>query len=64
MSKIKTSIKKVLAAKDKESADAALLIAQKIIMQGATKKVIHLNKASRLVSRLSTKVKNFSSKQS
>jgi small subunit ribosomal protein S20 len=58
ISKIKTSVKKVLLAKDKESAIAAFQIAQKVIMQGATKKVLHLNKASRIVSRLSTKIKN------
>ncbi len=58
MSKIKTSVKKVLLAKDKESAAAAFQIAQKVVMQGATKKVLHLNKASRIVSRLSLKLKS------
>jgi len=57
LSKIKTLIKKVRSAKDKEQAAAALKIAVKTLDQLAAKGVIHRNTASNQKSRL-TKLVN------
>ncbi|MCV6599620.1 MAG: 30S ribosomal protein S20 [Alphaproteobacteria bacterium] len=60
-SKIKTAIKKVLAAveaKDKAQASEALKVAQVEISRGATKGVMHKKTASRKISRLSKRVKS------
>ena len=54
-SSVKTAMKKVeaaVAAKDKEAAAAALLVATAAIDKAATKGVYHKNNASRKVSRL------------
>ena len=58
-SKIKTVIKKVeasIAAGDKETAQANLLVAISEIDKAASKGVYHKNNASRKVSRLTTAV--------
>ncbi len=58
-SKTKTEIKKLLAAvegKEKESSEAALKSAIKVIKKAASKGVFHKNNASRKVSRLTKKV--------
>ncbi|MBP7190560.1 MAG: 30S ribosomal protein S20 [Rickettsiaceae bacterium] len=60
MSRIKTFIKKVLAAIEsgsKEQATEALRVAQSEIMRGVKANVIKLNAASRKVGRLAKKVK-------
>lgn len=60
-SKIKTYIKKVLAAIKsglKVEANNAFIIAQSEIMKGVTKNILKLNTASRKVSRLAKQVKN------
>ena len=58
-SSVRTLVKKVrtaLAAKDKEAAKTALLIAVKALDKAATKGVFHVKAASRTVSRLSAAV--------
>lgn len=60
ISKIRTYIKKVLQSKKLEEASSNFLRAQKIIMKGVTKKVLKLNKASRIVKLLAAKVKSIS----
>ena len=58
-SSVKTAMKKVeaaVAAKDKEAAAAALLVATAAIDKAATKGVYHKNNASRKVSRLAKAV--------
>lgn len=57
LSKIKTQIKNVRTAKDKEKAAAALKIAVKTLDQLAAKGVIHKNKASNQKSRLTKLVR-------
>ena len=60
-SRIKTYIKKVLAAVDSgspEEAKKALIVAQSEIMRGVACKLIQKNTASRKVSRLSARVKD------
>lgn len=60
MSRIKTFIKKVLAAIESGSrveATEALKVAQSELMRGVKARVIKLNSASRKVSRLAKKVK-------
>jgi small subunit ribosomal protein S20 len=57
LSKIKTLIKKVRSAKDKEQAAAALKVAMKTLDQLAAKGVIHRNTASNQKSRLTKLVK-------
>jgi small subunit ribosomal protein S20 len=57
VSKIKTLIKKVRTAKDKEQAAAALKIAVKTLDQLAAKGVVHENRASNQKSKL-TKLVN------
>jgi small subunit ribosomal protein S20 len=52
LSKIKTLVKNVRTAKDKERAAAALKVAVKTLDQLAAKGVIHKNKASNQKSRL------------
>lgn len=57
----RTFIKHVIKAielGDKEAARAAYAKAQPIIDKAATKGLIHLNKASRIKSRLSSKIKS------
>lgn len=59
-SSIKTQLKKVAAtvpAGDKEKSATEIRLAQKKLDQAAAKGVIHKNKASRLKSRLSKRVK-------
>ena len=55
-SKVKTVIKKVEAAGDKEAAQANLLVAISEINKAASKGVYHKNNASRKVSRLTAAV--------
>lgn len=58
-SSVRTLVKKVrtaLAAKDKEAAKTALMIAVKALDKAATKGVFHVKAASRTVSRLSAAV--------
>lgn len=58
-SRIRTSTRKVeeaLAAGDKAGAAAALRAAEPELMRGATKGVLHKNKASRSVARLAKRV--------
>lgn len=58
-SKVKTCIKKVdaaVAAKDKETADAELLVAISEITKAANKGIYHKNNAARKVSRLTKAV--------
>lgn len=60
VSRIRTFVKKVetlIETGAKEDAFAALRIAEKELMRGAQKGVLHANKASRSVSRLSKRVK-------
>ena len=57
LSKIKTLIKKVRSAKDKEQAAAALKVAVKTLDQLAAKGVVHKNTASNQKSKL-TKLVN------
>jgi small subunit ribosomal protein S20 len=52
LSKVKTLIKKVRSAKDKEQAAAALKVAVKTLDQLAAKGVIHRNTASNQKSKL------------
>ncbi len=52
LSKLKTLVKKVRSAKDKEKASAALTIAARALDQLAAKGVIHRNKAANQKSRL------------
>lgn len=59
-SKFRTFVKNVVKAvelKDKAAAATAYAAAQKIIDQAVSKKLIHINKASRIKSRLSAKIK-------
>ena len=59
-SRIKTYLRKVeeaIASGDAEAAKSALREAQPEIMRGASKGVMHRNKASRKVSRLAARVK-------
>lgn len=61
VSRIRTFVKKVetlIEAGHKQDAFAALRIAEKELMRGAQKGVLHANKASRSVSRLSKRVKS------
>jgi small subunit ribosomal protein S20 len=61
MSRIKTFIKKVRTAislNDKNIAREAFKVAQPEIHRGVTKKVMHKNKAARILSRLSKHIKN------
>ncbi len=63
MSRIKTFIKKVLAAIDtgsKEEASKAFVVAQSEIMRGVKTGILKLNTGSRKVSNLSKKVKSMS----
>ncbi len=65
MSRIKTFIKKVLAAVtagSKTEAEATFKIAQSEIMCGVKKNIIKLNTASRKVSQLASKVKTMEEK--
>lgn len=60
VSRVRTYIRKVeeaLATGVKESAQAALRVAEKELMRGVSKGVIHQNTASRKVSRLCKRVK-------
>lgn len=61
MSRIKTFVRKVedaLAKGDPEAARAAFAQAEPEIRRGVTKGVLHLNTASRKISRLSRKVRS------
>lgn len=61
ISRIRTYVKKVLAAVNSGSRDlanTAFINAQSEIMKGVTKKVLKLNNASRKISKLSLKIKN------
>jgi len=58
-SRIRTFIRRVeeaIASGDREAAQSALRAAQPEIMRGATKGVIHRNKASRRISRLHNRI--------
>lgn len=58
-SRVKTEVKKVLAAisaKDKAAAEAQLLVAISVIDKAKTKGVFHKNTASRKVARLTSAV--------
>ena len=55
-SKVKTAIKKVVAAGDKAAAQAALVAATTEIDKACTKGVYHKNNAARKVSRVSKAV--------
>jgi len=60
MSRIKTQVKKVLAAIEagaQESANAALRLAQSEVMRGVKCNIIKMNSGSRKISRLSQKIK-------
>lgn len=60
VSRIRTFIKKVesaLEGGDAQNAKSALLALQPEIMRGVSKGVLHMNAASRKMSRLSTRVK-------
>jgi small subunit ribosomal protein S20 len=62
--RIKTCVKKVIAAIESgsvENAKAALVIAQSEVMVGVTKKILKLNTASRKISRLARRIKNMQS---
>ena len=59
-STFRTLVKKVLKAVesgDKETARTAFYDAQRTIDKAVSKKIIHINKASRIKSRLSAKIK-------
>ena len=63
LSRIKTFIKKVetaITAKDNNSAQEHLRVAESELMKGVKKKVLKHNTASRKVSRLTKKVKSLS----
>ncbi|WP_038559993.1 30S ribosomal protein S20 [Neorickettsia helminthoeca] len=60
MSRIKTFIKKVreaIATGTKDVAVEALRVAQPEVHRGVTKRVLHKNKAARIISRLSKHIK-------
>ena len=57
----RTFIKKVelnIVKGNKKEAEASLKLAESEIMSAVTKKIIHLNTASRKISRLSSKIKS------
>ncbi|HET7321168.1 MAG TPA: 30S ribosomal protein S20 [Longimicrobiaceae bacterium] len=56
-SRLRTAIKKVRQTESTEGAEAAFLQAQSLLDRAARKNLIHPNKAARLKSRLSGKVK-------
>ena len=61
MSRIRTFVKKVMTAiegGDKKAAEAAFRDAQPEIMRGVSKNLMHKNTASRMISRLSGKVRD------
>ena len=62
-SRVRTFIRKVeeaIAAGDKESASAALKLAQPELMRGVSKGIFHRNTAARKMSRLAARVKAIS----
>ena len=57
----RTFLKKVelnIVKGDKKEAEASLIIAESEIMSAVSKKILHLNTASRKISRLSNKIKS------
>jgi small subunit ribosomal protein S20 len=63
-SKMRTFVKKVeeaIASGDLAAAQAALVVAQPLMMRAAQKGIVHKNTASRKISRLSARVKKIAS---
>jgi small subunit ribosomal protein S20 len=63
-SRMRTFVRKVeeaIASGDKSAAETALQAAQPELMRSAQKNVIHVNTASRKISRLSTRIKALAS---
>jgi small subunit ribosomal protein S20 len=63
-SRMRTFVRKVeeaIASGDKTAAETALRAAQPELMRSAQKNVIHVNAASRKISRLSTRIKALAS---
>ena len=56
-SRVRTFVKKVVAASDKETAAAAFKTAESELMRSVRKGVFPMNKVARTVSRLSKKIK-------
>lgn len=57
LSKIKTYVKKATPLPNTTQGAVPFQVAQKIVMSGVTKGVLTLNKASRIISRLSRELK-------
>jgi len=58
LSRIRTLVKKVFSTTNKDEAAKSFVVAQKAVMKGVTKEILKHNTASRIVSRLSNKVKS------